>query len=50
MANSGEKRQTHSDIPEKILQKVAVFPSMPKAAIKLRALISKEDVSIDEIE
>lgn len=50
MANSGEKRQTPSDIPEKILQKVSVFPSMPKAAIKLRALISKEDVSIDEIE
>ena len=50
MAISGETRQTHSDIPDKILQQVSVFPSMPKAAMKLRALISKEDVSIDEIE
>ena len=50
MTISGEKRRPHSDIPDKILQKVSAFPSMPKAAIKLRALISQEDVSIDEIE
>jgi putative nucleotidyltransferase with HDIG domain len=50
MTISGEKRQPPSDIPDKILQKVSTFPSMPKAAIKLRALISEEDVSIAEIE
>lgn len=50
MTISGEKRQTNSDIPDKILQKVSAFPSMPKAAIKLRALLSEKDVSIDEIE
>jgi putative nucleotidyltransferase with HDIG domain len=50
MAISGEKRQTNSDIPDKILQKVSAFPSMPKAAIKLRALLSEKDVSIVEIE
>ena len=50
MAISREKRQTNSDIPDKILQKVSVFPSMPKAGIKLRALLSEKDVSIDEIE
>ena len=44
------KKQTNSDIPDKILQKVSAFPSMPKAAVELRALIAKEDVSIDEIE
>jgi putative nucleotidyltransferase with HDIG domain len=50
MAISGEKRQTNSDIPDKILQKVSAFPSMPKVAIKLRALLSEKDVSIVEIE
>ena len=50
MTISGEKRQTNSDIPDKILQKASTFPNMPKAGIKLRALLSKKDVSIDEIE
>jgi putative nucleotidyltransferase with HDIG domain len=50
MTISGEKRQTNSGIPDKILQQVSAFPSMPKAAMKLRALISKKDVSIVEIE
>lgn len=50
MTISREKRQTNSDIPDKILQKVSAFPSMPKAGIKLRALLSEKDVSIDEIE
>ena len=50
MAISEEKRQTTSDIPKKILQKVSTFPNMPQAAIKLRALLSQEDVSINEIE
>ena len=50
MTTSGDTRRSNSDIPEKILEKVSSFPNMPKAAIKLRALISKEDASIDEIE
>ena len=50
MTIPGGNRQATNDIPDKILQKVSTFPSMPKAAIKLRALISKEDVSIAEIE
>jgi len=37
-------------IPDKVLQKVLSFPNMPQAGIKLRALISQEDVSVDEIE
>jgi putative nucleotidyltransferase with HDIG domain len=50
MTISEEKRQASSNIPDKILQQVSAFPSMPKAAMKLRALISKKDVSIAEIE
>jgi HD-like signal output (HDOD) protein len=50
MTISGEKIQTNKDIPDKILQQISAFPSMPKAALKLRALISKKDVSIAEIE
>jgi putative nucleotidyltransferase with HDIG domain len=50
MAISAEKTQTISDIPNKILEKVSAFPSMPKAGIKLRALLSDKNVSIDEIE
>ena len=38
------------NIPEKILQEVSIFPSMPKAGIKLRSLVAKEDVSTEEIE
>jgi hypothetical protein len=38
------------DIPDKILEKVSIFPSMPQAGIKLRALLAKEDVSTAEIE
>ena len=45
-----EKRQTPSDITDKILQKVSTFPSMPQAGNKLRALLSQEDVSAEEIE
>lgn len=50
MTISREKRQTSSNIPDKIFQKVKAFPNMPKAATKLRAVLSEEDVSIDEIE
>ena len=38
------------DIPDKIMEKVSVFPSMPQAGLKLRALLAKEDVSTSEIE
>ena len=50
MAISAEKTQTISNIPNKILETVSAFPSMPKAGIKLRALLSEKNVSIDEIE
>ena len=50
MAISEDKKQSDSDISDKILQKVSAFPSMPQAGIKLRALLSQKDVSVDEIE
>ena len=50
MTTSGNKKQTNGDIPDKILEKVHAFPNMPKAGLKLRELLSKEEVSIDEIE
>jgi putative nucleotidyltransferase with HDIG domain len=50
MAASGDKQQINNDIPDKIIQKVSIFPSMPQAGMKLRALITQEDVSTDEIE
>ena len=50
MTVSAEKTLTISDIPNKILETVSAFPSMPKAGIKLRALLSEKNVPIDEIE
>ena len=50
MTLSAEKTQAPSAIPAKILEQVSSFPSMPKAGMKLRALLSEKDVSIDEIE
>ena len=50
MTVSGEKKQADSNIPKKILEDVSAFPSMPKAAVKLRSLLSKEDTSVDDIE
>ena len=50
MTASAVKKQTHSEIPDKILEKVSAFPSMPKAGVKLQALLREEDVSIDKIE
>ena len=50
MTVSGEKKQADSNIPKKILEDVSAFPSMPKAAVKLRSLLSKEDASVDDIE
>jgi len=38
------------DIPDKIMEKVSMFPNMPQAGIKLRAVLAKEDVSTGEIE
>jgi len=38
------------NIPDTILQEVSIFPSMPKAGIKLRSLLAKEEVSAEEIE
>ncbi len=50
MAVSGDNRQINDDIPDKIVQKVSIFPSMPQAGIKLRALLTEEDVPTEEIE
>ena len=50
MTLSGERIRSISDIPDAILEKVSAFPSMPKAAIKLRALLNEKNVSFDEIE
>jgi putative nucleotidyltransferase with HDIG domain len=50
MAVSGENTQINKDIPDKIIEKVSIFPSMPKAGIKLRALLSEKDVATEEIE
>ena len=50
MEISEKKSSIKNDIPDKIMEKVSSFPSMPRAGIKLRALLAKEDVSIDEIE
>ena len=50
MTLAGEKIRSISDIPDAILEKVSAFPSMPKAAIKLRALLNEKNVAFDEIE
>jgi len=47
---SEKKEVTVKDIPDPIMTKVSSFPSMPQAVIKLRALLAKEDVAMDEIE
>ena len=40
----------NNEIPDKIMQLVSSFPSMPQAGIKLRALLNKKDVPVTEIE
>jgi putative nucleotidyltransferase with HDIG domain len=50
MAASDDSLQTNKDIPDKIIQKVSIFPNMPQAGMKLRALLTEKDVSADEIE
>ena len=50
MELSEEKRVIENDIPDNIRMKVSSFPSMPQAAVKLRALLKEDDVPIQEIE
>jgi putative nucleotidyltransferase with HDIG domain len=50
MESSEEKKVMDKDIPEPIMTKVSSFPSMPRAALKLREILALEDVSMDEIE
>ena len=50
MELSEEERPVKNDISDKIMTKVSTFPSMPRAGIKLRALLAEKDVSIDDIE
>ena len=50
MEISEEKKAVGNNLPDEIIMKVASFPSMPRSGIKLRALLAKEDVSVDEIE
>ena len=50
MESNEEKEVTDNNIPDPILTKVSSFPSMPRAAMKLRELLAKEDVAMDEIE
>ncbi|MBT8363328.1 MAG: HDOD domain-containing protein [Deltaproteobacteria bacterium] len=50
MESSEEKRPIRNEIPDKIMMKVSSFPSMPRAGIKLRAILAEKDVSMDDIE
>ncbi len=45
-----EERPIENDLPDNIRMEVSSFPSMPQAAIKLRAVLKEDDVSIIEIE
>ena len=50
MALPEEKKVPDKNIPGPIMTKVSSFPSMPRAAMKLRELLAEGDVSTDEIE
>ena len=50
MEFSQNKKPIANDIPDKIMEKVSSFPSMPQTGFKLRALLAEKDVSLDEIE
>ena len=50
MASSEEVSTINNDIPDKITMEVSTFPSMPRAGLKLRALLNKVDVTVNEIE
>ena len=45
-----DKELIEKDLPDNIRMEVSSFPSMPKAAVKLRAVLKEDDVSIIEIE
>ena len=45
-----EKGTEKNDILVKIMLNVSSFPSMPRAAVKLIALLKRKDVSIDKVE
>ena len=50
MGFSVNKKTIENNIPDQIMEKVSSFPSMPRAGVKLRALLAEKDVSLDEIE
>lgn len=50
MESAAVKDSKNKDIPDPIMTRVSSFPNMPQAAIKLRELLAKEDVAVDEIE
>jgi putative nucleotidyltransferase with HDIG domain len=50
MEVSEEKKAIKKNIPDDIRKGVSSFPSMPRAAVKLRELFKKDDVPINEIE
>jgi putative nucleotidyltransferase with HDIG domain len=50
MGLSQDKKPIETDIPDKIMEKVSSFPSMPRAGVKLRVLLAEKDASLDEIE
>ena len=45
-----EREPMENNIPEEIMTQVSSFPSMPRAGIKLTALLNKKDVQLTEIE
>jgi len=50
MENAEEKKISEKHVPDPILTKIKSFPSMPRAAIKLRELLAKDNVEVVEIE
>ena len=44
------KTPIENNIPDNIRMEVSSFPSMPQAAVKLRALLKEDDVPMIEIE
>jgi putative nucleotidyltransferase with HDIG domain len=50
MQLSEDARRIKNDIKEKIMAEVSTFPSMPRAGVKLRALLNEKDVQIAQIE
>ena len=50
MESSEEKSLIENDIPDNIRIKVSSFPSMPRAVVKLRALLQEDHPPLDEIE